>query len=396
MNSIVSPTTAQLDGLVASYTQSQPGLAFAIGWLSPQIDGSGPYRHGGLYFSGQVMNQYGATLPLGPDTRFELASLSKTFTATLYAALLPGYVARTRIGDPVLSDLYDGMALPTLPPDIGAIPLRALVSYVSGLRQDNGTAVAPPHLQGCGMSLANLCGFLDMDVAFAPHGTGKRYTYSNLAFALAGEAMGQMAGVPDASYRQVLYRNVTVPLGMLDTTTFDHTLLSQLPIGFGATGKGGFFRAAPGWPMLPSYNGAGGVVSTPRDLMRWLNFNMGMSANPTLSALLARTQVPATTVTDGDGDALGLGWFLGDDGVVWKDGEIQGCNTYLALLASGQPGVVPSAAGVVVASNVSGLMADNQEVVQEVALRVLAIMQGRDPASLRRPRRRGYLPQVAA
>ncbi len=396
MGSIVSPTTAQLDALVLSYTQGQPGLAFAIGWLSPEIDTSGPYRHGGLYFSGQVMNQYGMPLALGPNTPFELASLSKTFTATLYAALLPGYVARTGINAPVLADLYDGMALPTLPPDIAAIPVRDLVSYVSGLRQDNGTAVAPPHLQACGMSMANLCGFLQMDTGFAPHGTGRRYTYSNLAFALAGEAMGQMAGVPGDSYAQVLYRHVTVPLGMLDTTTFDRTPLSQLPVGFGTTGAGSFFRVAPGWPMLPSYNGAGGVVSTPGNLMRWLNFNMGMSANPTLSALLAQTQAPATAVTDGEGDALGLGWFLGDDGVVWKDGEIQGCNSYIALLASDQPGVVPSAAGVVVASNVSGLMADNQEVVQEVALRVLAIMQGRDPASLRRPRRRGHLPQVAA
>ena len=79
--SIIEPTTAQLDTLVAPYLSRQPdGLGFAIGYVGPGFQN--------VYLAGNLLNQNGFSLPFGNDTPFEIASVSKTFTATLYALLI--------------------------------------------------------------------------------------------------------------------------------------------------------------------------------------------------------------------------------------------------------------------------------------------------------------------
>lgn len=84
MTTIIKPTKADLDKLVAPYLKTQPsGLAFAIGYASPQFS-----PHGSLYFHGDATNQFGQPLTLDGNTPFQLASVSKTFTATLYALLI--------------------------------------------------------------------------------------------------------------------------------------------------------------------------------------------------------------------------------------------------------------------------------------------------------------------
>jgi CubicO group peptidase (beta-lactamase class C family) len=80
MSKIVPPTKKFLDSLVDPFLTSQPkGLAFVIGYVGPSFED--------IYFKGNLANQFGKTITLGRDTRFELASISKTFTATLSAAL---------------------------------------------------------------------------------------------------------------------------------------------------------------------------------------------------------------------------------------------------------------------------------------------------------------------
>ena len=95
MTKIVRPTKADLDKLVAPYLKTQPsGLAFAIGYASPQFS-----PDGFLYFGGNAANQFGQTLTLDGDTLFQLASVSKTFTATLYALLIRSVSASRTVGD---------------------------------------------------------------------------------------------------------------------------------------------------------------------------------------------------------------------------------------------------------------------------------------------------------
>ncbi|MDF2812247.1 MAG: beta-lactamase, partial [Microvirga sp.] len=79
--SIIEPTTEQLDNLVAPYlAQQSQGLGFAIGYVGPDFQN--------IYLAGNLVNQNGFALPFTSDTPFEIASVSKTFTATLYALLI--------------------------------------------------------------------------------------------------------------------------------------------------------------------------------------------------------------------------------------------------------------------------------------------------------------------
>ncbi|MFK5065654.1 hypothetical protein, partial [Klebsiella pneumoniae] len=67
------------------------------GYASPQIaDG------GGIHLSGNLVDQFKQPMTLGRDTLFEIASVSKTFTATLYACLLGGYGNQ----NPTLGDFF--------------------------------------------------------------------------------------------------------------------------------------------------------------------------------------------------------------------------------------------------------------------------------------------------
>jgi serine-type D-Ala-D-Ala carboxypeptidase/endopeptidase len=78
MATTVAPTQAQLAKLVAPYLATIPsGVGFAIGYASPNLPGNG-----GLYFAGNVRNQFGSVFPLDESTPFAIAGVSKTFTAT--------------------------------------------------------------------------------------------------------------------------------------------------------------------------------------------------------------------------------------------------------------------------------------------------------------------------
>jgi hypothetical protein len=77
---IVEPTKQQLDDLVNPFL-AHPNVGFAIGYASPQFQGSGKF-----YFksNGPLLNQSNQEVPLGVETYFEIASISKVFTATLF------------------------------------------------------------------------------------------------------------------------------------------------------------------------------------------------------------------------------------------------------------------------------------------------------------------------
>jgi len=110
--SIIEPTSAQLDAFAAPFLSQQPdGSGFAIGYIGPGFQN--------IHLAGNLLNQNGFPLPFSNDTPFEIASVSKTFTATLYALLIQ------QVFDPapVVGDFGPDIAQP-----FDAIPLESLVN----------------------------------------------------------------------------------------------------------------------------------------------------------------------------------------------------------------------------------------------------------------------------
>jgi CubicO group peptidase (beta-lactamase class C family) len=360
MSTIKLPTQADIEWLVSPVTSGSDQIGFAIGVASPQLDAPQ------LYFVGAMPNYLVERVKIGPDTYFELASNSKIFTTTLlayYAQQNPDLLSAA-----VTAYTPQGMA--PLPDSFSGITLQNLANYTSGLPADNETATDWPQYLPQPYTSASMYGFLH-DGNVPVTGTGTAYTYSNLAVSLLADALPQAAGATQ-DFPDLLWENITNPLGMTRTAPFVNVSVTQLPLGI-YDGQ----VQANGWPGLPAYLGGSGMVSTAHDMLIWLQFHMGM-----LTSSLNEILAPMQTFSTWDGTQVGLGWFLSSisaqDGgetvslpVVWKDGGITGCSTFVSFLQSPAPGTTPSQAGVFVLTNDS-LTSDGQQ----VAYNVLRFMNG--------------------
>ncbi|MEV0123648.1 serine hydrolase domain-containing protein [Streptomyces sp. NPDC050703] len=253
------PDPAWATALLAGLRDAAPG-ASAVALAVRR----GPER--ALLATGRTMTRGGSAA--GPDTRFEIGSLTKTFTALLLAEM----VARGEVAydDPIDRYLPGGAApLPRGSP----ITLGHLATHTSGL----------PRLPR-GFLLGGASGYFsnpyahrsraDLWRALArtrPHAApGTRVRYSNLGVGLLGELLARAAHGPGGAYAPLLDERVLRPLGL--TRTSCDTGQPQ------ATGYW-HGRARPAW-RIPALPGAGAGRSSPRDLLAVLDFLMDPASAP--------------------------------------------------------------------------------------------------------------------
>jgi len=376
MSTIVPPTTEYLDSLVDPLLNNTSGLAFVIGYVGPTFQN--------IYFKGNLANQFDQSVPLGKNTHFELASISKTFTATLSAVMgekfQKGWETQT-IGT------YNGTPGFQIGAQFNSIPLSTLLSYSSGLPQDNSNAQDYPPDFPTPYTPAGMLGYLNM-TNLQPSTPNTKYTYSNMAFSI----IAQMLPLFDTSqvlpsFPRLMSKFVLNPLGMNNTFFYEGISIDTFPQGYSFYNSSTPYAVAPGWPFFDAWYGAGGVVSTPKDMMTWLRFNMGLIDDKNDRALwnvLPALQSQATNVLAFNTVNLGLGWFLSSPsifppgGLVWKDGDITGTNTYINFLPWVDTGK-SSKAGVFVLTNCDSLQLGGIEVVATLANDVLLTMQGVTP-----------------
>jgi serine-type D-Ala-D-Ala carboxypeptidase/endopeptidase len=372
MSTINEPTEEQLYGLVESYIDA-PGYAFAIGYAT----GTNEFPPA-VYVFGSVANQYNVDLDLSHTTLFELGSLSKTFTATLCAFL-------GRKHNPTWETQTIGEYNLNVGKQFDPIPLLALANYTSGLPTDNGTVpvVTLPDFLPTPYSPAAMLGYLKGvgTATWKPTKIGKAYTYSNLAFSILAQLIPQFANkTASKNLAELVAEWIFTPLSMTNSAYFEDVSLNELPVGYSYSSSSGDVPARPGHNVFPAYYGGGGVVTTPNDMLTWLQFNMGMLGETGLGAVLKKTQTPSTEVIRPNSDThMGLGWFLSEPatgtGNAFKDGGLPGCDTFMVFsrwVGTGSP----SPAGVFVLINVDGLATGGVALSQSIAQSVLNIMLG--------------------
>ncbi len=374
MTTIVPPSQQDLESLVSSW----PDVAFAIGYASPSFQTLKNPSGGSIFCAGSVQNQFGTAMTLDPTTPFEIGSVTKTFTATLYALLIRSQSASQTVGD------YIAKGVLPIGTQFKDILLDSLVNYTSGLPFDNRSDAvdSPPYLP-FPYSETGMLSYLN-GTSLSPRGSGKTYTYSNLAVALMAAILGTTDRTDPSgrTYDHLMRTQVFGPL-LMASMFFDKASLLDLVQGYDALTN---TPMVPGHRLFPAYHGAGGIVASPGDMLNWLLFNMGLTWNNTLSPLLAQLLVPSTTVQDGD-TQLGLGWFISPavdalPATVWKDGGLPGFTSYIAFMPYESPGQkdYTSPAGVFVLANASQAYdAYMQEAAAVIAHAVLFLMQGQDP-----------------
>ncbi|HEY7638537.1 MAG TPA: serine hydrolase [Steroidobacteraceae bacterium] len=267
---------------------------------------------------------------LNGDTVFEIASVTKVFTALLLADMVRRH--DFALIDPATRYLPKGTKLPER--NGRQITLVDLATHTSGLpfMPDNLPNLLDP-TTAVSYSQADLYRFVSSQTL--AHDIGTDWNYSNLDYWLLQEAIASRGR---ASFEQLLQKRVIAPLALHSTAI---TMTPELQAR-AATGHDAVLEPAPWISSLPVFNlmpAAGGMLSTANDLLRFLGETMGYEESklaPTLAALL-RTRRPA-----GEHEQA-LGWWIvgsGDDAIVFHDGGSFGFSSSLAWQPQRRVGVV--------------------------------------------------------
>lgn len=285
----------------------------------------------------------GARVRATVDTRYQIGSVTKVFTATLILKLRD----RGQLGldDPVSKWLQPGARTPgALPGGRPYISIRDLLTHTSGLPRDPVNRV---DLDGVMQpySLAALYDGLRTTELNSP--TGVVADYSNLGFGLLGHIAERVAGRP---YEQALSEEVLLPLGM------ENTSVTLTPAQEARLARAYWFADQARAPQkrwaFGEISGFGGLTSTVPDLARFVAFQMRAGndeTGPLSAASRAEMQRPQA-----DWQAslqFGFAWQilhhrgLGD--VITHGGEVDGYSSYVAF--SPALGV-----GVIVLTNLGG------------------------------------------
>jgi D-aminopeptidase len=235
-----------IDQLLAPrFTADRPGAAVGIA-----IDGAPVYRKG--------FGLANAELPvsLGPSMRMRIFSITKHFTCLAYLLLCEE--GRVHIDDPI------SKFVPEVHPAIRRVTVRQLMSHTSGIRD-----ALDIHWQFSGTGQPIACediasSYRDIDdVNFAP---GTSFTYCNGGYLLLSIAMERIC---QQRLEDILAQRIFIPAGLHDTMLrrYDLDFLPNSAALHMTQASGGYERSYLGADLT----GAGGIVSTVDDMLRWLS-----------------------------------------------------------------------------------------------------------------------------
>ncbi|MCX2712509.1 serine hydrolase domain-containing protein [Mycolicibacterium sp. J2] len=277
----------------------------------------------------------------GPATVYEIGSVTKTMTSLLFAEAIETGELRT---DTPLGTLLDLEGCPA-----AEVTLAELAGHRSGLPRiatglrDRANAVVAV-LRHRNPYTADLQRLL-AQARSAEIGARGQFSYSNLGFALLGQALAAHAG---AGFPELLHHRLFGRLGMTESSTplSGADLPTGAPTGWSARGT-----PEQAWTM-GAYAPAGGVRSTAGDMASYAQALLDGAA-PGLTALDPRWD------TDG-GSQVGYAWFtdrVADVDIVWHNGATGGFSSMLALDRAGAAAAV--------------ILANTAVAVDEIALRLL-------------------------
>src|SRR5215217_2740282 len=298
-------------------------------------------------------------LPVTPDTKFRIGSVTKQFTAALILKLVEE--GKVGLEDPITKHLPDYRQ------DTGSrITVTHLLNHTSGIpsytsRPDFGEKVSRNPYKVADFVKQ----FASGDLEFEP---GSKYAYNNSGYFLLGTIIEKVTG---KTYAQVLRERIFEPLGMKNTGyDVSETLLAKRASGY-ERNPDGFVNAAYLDMGLPY--AAGSMYSSVEDLYLW---DRALYGDKVLPAALKQKMF-----TPGLGD-YGFGWNLEptqlDDGktkvaTTSHGGGINGFSAFLIRVPEKKEGII-------VLSNVGrGVRA------RSLAAGVLSVLHGVTPQTPLKP-----------
>jgi CubicO group peptidase (beta-lactamase class C family) len=289
-----------------------------------------------VYLKGFGVREIGRPEKVDPDTRFQIASVSKYVTAgavgsivdegkldwdTPVVTYLPGFA---------LKDTYAGEHA----------TLRDLLAHRTGFRAYDGDLLG--RLGYSNSDILERMRYLEPGTSFR-----EKYIYSNAGFFIAGEAA---AAVDNRSWEDLTDARIIQPLGMKRSGAHPETLYLDENHVSGHAGTDGDVHTIPleeaGFPA------AGQMVSTGRDMTQWLRMMLNEGSVDGKQVLTPKTvkEIHAASMVAGHGGplsdpnaAVGLGCdsynFLGER-VIEKNGALDGVRSIVILIPAKKTGLV--------------------------------------------------------
>ena len=280
-----------LDGIVKA---DEPGCSAAVG-VEGKVVWAGVRGVADLATGAEITT----------DTVFDIASVSKQFTAT--AILLLADAGRLTLDDP----LFDHV--PGLPAWAATVTVAQLVHQTSGipdyigLLEDEGYQYSEPTTQDQALQALASVSKLEFD-------PGAQFEYSNSNYLLLAEIVRQVSGQPLPEFLNAeIFRPLELAMVMDPGAKIPGKAES-----YDRDDSGGFSVAESAWLQI----GDGAVQTTPSQLVRWAdNYRTGkVGGNELLDAQLAG----AAETGSGSDDRYGAGIYLLPDGGLVHDGSWAG------------------------------------------------------------------------
>ncbi len=288
-----------------------------------------------VYLEGYGVRELGKPGMVNPDTRFQIASVTKYITGGAIGSLVDE--GKLDWDTPVIEYLPGFKLKDTYISN--HTTLRDLLAHRTGLRRDG--------------ELLGRVGYSNDEILhrmrYLEFGTGfrERYLYSNAGYFIAGEVA---AKADNQSWEDLTNERIIKPLGMtrsgtrMETLYLDNNHFSGHGVINGEVGVIPLEEAS-----LPA---AGQVVSTGRDMTNWIRMmlNQGLIDGKeiltpkTIDDIHAASLVagPSGPLRDPNG-AVGLGcdsyYFLGDR-IIEKNGALDGVRSIVVLIPEKNSGIV--------------------------------------------------------
>jgi CubicO group peptidase (beta-lactamase class C family) len=262
----------------------------------------------------------------GADTGYYIASSTKSYTGLAVAVLASRGVL----------DLDAPIAkyLPEVTSDAGKITLRQFLTHTAPITNEAivfRTAFSGQHTPALLVNLLN---------SSKPRKAG--FQYDNLGYVVASLVIERVTGKP---WQKALDELVFAPLGMSATTAY-MSAAQRRPLAspYDMNRKAEMVRLqfAKNDQMM---HAAGGIVTTPADLTRWLAANVSGSRRIPAAAFaeVHRQQTAATAERDAfKGSGYGFGWYQADyagDKVLFHMGGFEGWRAHVSFMPDKKLGV---------------------------------------------------------
>ncbi|MBP7558348.1 MAG: serine hydrolase [Chitinophagaceae bacterium] len=247
----------KIDSLFASYNLQTPGAAVAV------------VKDGRVIFQkGYGMADLGHNIPITAQTVFNIASVSKQFTA--FATYLLAGEGRISLEDDVRK------YIPELPDYGTVIRIKHLLAHTSGLRDQAAISSLAGNRQGDISTTAQVLKLAvrQKKLNFTP---GTAFGYCNTGYTLLAEIIQRVSGQSFATYtNEKIFR----PLGMNNTQFCDnHEAVVKNKAASYELVNGVYYNK----PLNTSNPGPSGLLTTVEDLTKWiLNFEKPVVGTPAL------------------------------------------------------------------------------------------------------------------